>query len=365
MRIMHLEASPGWGGQELRTLNEMIGMRSRGHELFLVVAQGGGLAPKARKQGFQVYELNFHKRNWLYCLIHLFRLFKKHQIQIVNTHSSLDSWIGGLASKMARIPVIRTRHLSTAIRKGLNSKILYGKLSNVVVTTCARIVPVIQEQAKVPKEHCVSIPTGIDPSKIQVDPAEVKAFRKSLGVSPEDCLVGMVCFMRSWKGVDDFLEAAYQLKKVPHLKWVIIGGGHSGKYMLKAKELQLDSVLSFTGHLENPFPAIASLDIFSLLSTAHEGVSQASLQAALFKKPLITTPTGGLCEVCIDQETGIQVPSFSPNRVAEAVLELQNDPKRREIMGKNAHDLVFSKFTYEIMLDRMEEIYSKIAPSSL
>ena len=64
MRIMHLEASPGWGGQELRILHEMLGMRQRGHELFLVVAKRGLLKAQAEKHGFIVHELDFQKRRW-------------------------------------------------------------------------------------------------------------------------------------------------------------------------------------------------------------------------------------------------------------------------------------------------------------
>ena len=35
MRILHTEASCGWGGQEIRILDEAAGMIERGHELWL------------------------------------------------------------------------------------------------------------------------------------------------------------------------------------------------------------------------------------------------------------------------------------------------------------------------------------------
>ena len=37
MRIVHTEASCGWGGQEIRILDESQGMRARGHEIMLLV----------------------------------------------------------------------------------------------------------------------------------------------------------------------------------------------------------------------------------------------------------------------------------------------------------------------------------------
>ena len=152
MKILHLEASPGWGGQEIRILREAEGMREKGHEVILCVMKGGELINRACKAGFTCYPLSFYKKDWLYCLFRLLRLIRLHEIDLVNTHSSLDAWIGGIAARIAGIPVVRTRHLSTPIKKGWNSRILYGNLADFVVTTCASILPMISNQSGKPKE---------------------------------------------------------------------------------------------------------------------------------------------------------------------------------------------------------------------
>lgn len=357
MKILHLEASPGWGGQEIRILRESEGMRKRGHEVILAPAKGGGLARYGREAGFTVYELEYKKPKAISCFLKILSIIKKEKIDLINTHSSLDSWLGGIAAKLMKIPLVRTRHLSTPVRKGLNSRLLYNYLTDYVVTTCSSIIPALAEQSGKPLHYFQSIPTGVDPSAITFSAEEPNLFRKQLGIQPDDVLVGMVCFMRSWKGVHDFLKAADLLRSEKRLKWVIVGGGHSEEYMKKANELNLSGIVHFTGHLENPFPAIAALDIFALLSTAHEGVSQASLQAAYLQKPLIATGIGGLGEVCLNGVTGVQVPPFSGEEVAKAVLRLKNDPALRRAMGKRAEELVQKKFTIEIMLDAMEKVF--------
>lgn len=360
MNILHLEASSGWGGQEMRILKEAEGMRAQGHFVVLCVMKGGKLVEKGRSAGFQVHELNFKKWNWLFCLGKLLWIFRRHRIDVVNTHSSLDGWIGGIAARLGRVAVVRTRHLSTAIKPGLNSRILYGKLADFVVTTCSAIVPVIVEQSGQPSHRVLSVATGVDPSTLTYDPEEALAFREKLGLSPEDFLVGTACVMRSWKGVGDFLEAAHKLRGTPHLHWVVIGGGHSEIHHRKAKELGLEGIVHFTGHLDKPFPALGALDCFSLLSTAHEGVSQAILQAAYLKKPLIATETGGLKEVCIHRETGFSVPTFHPAAVADAVLELKGNKALQEFLGDNAHRLVADRFIIQNTLDQMNEVYRKV-----
>ncbi len=360
MNILHLEASLGWGGQEIRILRESEGMKERGHEVILGVSKGGKLVEQARKAGFTVYELNFHRSSWIVSLFQLLKIIRHHGIDLVNTHSSLDAWIGGITARLARIPIIRTRHLSTPIKPGWNSRLVYGKLADFVVTTCEAIIPMIATQSGKPLSLCRSIATGVDPNRIFYRPEETIRFRESLGVVPSDFLIGTACSMRSWKGIDDLLGAAHLLRSHLDIQWVVIGGGHAERHLKKAKELELDGIVYFTGHLDNPFPALGALDVFTLLSTAHEGVSQAILQAAYLKKPLIATPVGGLGEVCIDHKTGLQVAPFSPEQVAEAVLELKDNPPLCQQLTQEAHQLVANHFTFKQTLDQMEGVYQQV-----
>lgn len=360
MYILHTEGSSGWGGQEIRILREALGMRRRGHRVALAVESGGGLVAKARSEGFQVYEVSFRKKDGMKTLFTLMRILRQERIDIVNTHSSSDAWIGGIAARLCGKKLIRTRHLSAAIRKGLNSRLLYKTLADYVVTTSSAIIPMICEQSKRSVETCRCIPTGIDPDALAVDPKEVLRFRECLGVASDDILVGTACFVRSWKGILDFLKAADRLRGEKGLKWVVIGGGYVRDYQETAKQMHLEGAVTFTGHLDKPFPAIAALDIFALLSTANEGISQSSLQAAYLQRPLITTPIGGLPEVCLHQKTGLIVPPHAFEKFADAVLVLKQDRKLREEMGRAGRTLVEEKFTQEHMLTQMESIYAQL-----
>ncbi len=358
--LLHLEASPGWGGQEIRILREALAMRQRGHRVLFAVMNGALLAKEARKEGFAVWEMNFHKSGWPLTLCRLIQLIWKEGVSLVNTHSSLDSWIGGIAARLSKVPIVRTRHLSTPNKGGLNSRLLYGKLADFVVTTCAAIVPEIADKSGRPSGSVRSVPTGVDPLRMEASDEEARAFRQTLGANEDDFLIGTACFMRSWKGLNDFMDAAVLLQDVPRLKWVIIGGGHQAAYRKRAGELGLGKTLQFTGHLPDPIAAIKGLDAFALLSTAHEGVSQAILQAAFLEKPLIATRTGGLGEVCLDGKTGIEVPPFSPNAVAAAALKLMGEASLCRLYGQNGRALVLNRFTLKKTVDEMEDIYRKV-----
>ena len=332
-------------------------MQERGHQIVLAVMKGGELAKRARDKGFSVYEIHFQKSRWPFTFWKLVSIIKNHRIDLINTHSSLDSWIGGIAGRWMGVKIVRTRHLSTPIKPGWNSRTLYGRLADFVVTTCASIIPSISRQSGKSLKLCLSVPTGIDPIAIQVSQEEAEAFRKQYNIPSDALLVGTACFMRSWKGIQDFLKAADLLRDYADVAWIIIGGGHAETYKQMAKDLSLENRVIFTGHLDHPFPALKALDLFALLSTAHEGVSQAILQAAFLGKPLIATVTGGLGEVCIDRQTGLSVDPFSPEQVARAVLELKNNPDLKLKWGDKARSLVMERFIWQTTLDQMERVF--------
>lgn len=364
MKVLHTEASSGFGGQEIRILREAQGLRARGHEIIMAIKRGGGLVQAARDEGFHVYELEFEKRRSFQDLIRLLSILRRHKIQIINTHSSWDAWLAGIAGKVSRTKVLRTRHLSTPIRTGWNSRMLYRRLADKVVTTCETTAEVIRQQAAVDNKRCWSVPTGVDPQLVQAAPQEAEQFRKEHGIASDEILVGTVCVLRSWKGISTMLRAAQRLLQQPKIRWIVVGDGPARDYFRRQHlELGLDKRFLFSGYIAQPYAALAAMDMFLMLSTANEGVSQAVLQAAYLGKPLITTTVGGLPEVCIEGVTGKLCSVDNAQEVAQAVQELTVDSALRNSMGKAAHELVNKQFTLNKMLDEMELTYQELVRS--
>src|SRR5258707_1217049 len=96
MRILHTESSCGWGGQEIRILEEAEGLARRGHDLLIATPPESRLCPEAQKRGFAVRALPIARKNlagWRALRI----LLKTETLDLVNTHSSTDSWLVALA----------------------------------------------------------------------------------------------------------------------------------------------------------------------------------------------------------------------------------------------------------------------------
>ena len=113
MRVLHTESSTGWGGQENRTLQEAIQMRLRGVEVFFACRRGAKLGQRARALGFPVDELPMKNSFDPVSIVGLARVFRRHGIDIVNTHSGRDTLLAGGAARLIphRPRLVRTRHL--------------------------------------------------------------------------------------------------------------------------------------------------------------------------------------------------------------------------------------------------------------
>ncbi len=57
--MLHTEWSDGWGGQEIRIINEMIAVREQGVEVFLACTNHAQIKQKALDNDIKVFLLPF------------------------------------------------------------------------------------------------------------------------------------------------------------------------------------------------------------------------------------------------------------------------------------------------------------------
>jgi len=81
-------------------------------------------------------------------------------------------------------------------------------------------------------------------------------------------------------------------------------------------------------------------------------------------KPVVSTRTDGSEVLITENETGIIVPPKDPRRMADAVVNLINDPPRMKKMGELGRERVSRYFTPEKFGVEHEEFYRKILQSS-
>ena len=131
--VLHTESSPGLGGQEIRTLNEARWIGERGWRVIVAGQPEGRFVTRAREAGLETAPLRMRSPWDLSAVARLTRLIRGEGVSVVHTHSSVDGWLGGLAARAARVPVVRTRHVSIPVRRGFNP--VYTWLADRVITS--------------------------------------------------------------------------------------------------------------------------------------------------------------------------------------------------------------------------------------
>lgn len=361
LSILHCESSLGWGGQENRTLNEMLAVRGLGHRCLLACQPGAKLGIRAREAGFPVTEIRMRGLLDLPGIAALRSLMRRERVDIVNTHSGRDTQLGGLAARSilaGRPKVVRTRHLALPI----TSRFTYSVLPDHVVTV-SRFVGDYLASAGVPRERITAVPTGVDLMPYRSGPEG--GLRAELGLAPDTLLVGTVAILRKKKGHAELLEAAAEvLARFPAAHFVFAGDGPQMENLRRRiGELGLTGRVHLLGLRRDVINILKSLDLF-VLPTYQEALGTAFIEAGATGRPAIGTNVDGVPEVICDGETGLLVPPKDAGALAAAIISLLEDPARRQAMGAAAQAHVAAHYSREVMARGMLAVYSKLLGAS-
>jgi len=356
MRILHTEASTGWGGQEIRILDESAGLRARGHDVRVAAPVEAQIFSAASRWNVPVYAVALDRRTpgSLMSFVSLVREFKP---DVICTHSSSDSWIAALAARVpgARAAIVRTRHLSTPVRAGALNRWLYGSVPAKVVTTGEAIRSLLIEKLSLDAEKIVSIPTGANIERFR--PGDRAAMRAQLGLGGKGLVIGIVATLRSWKG-HRFLISALEHPRLANARLVIVGDGPQNN-PLREQAAPFGDRIIFAGQQNDVAPWLQAFDVFALPSTGNEGVPQALLQAMATGLPVVSTPVGAIPELVTDGETGLLVPPENSSALAAALARLA-DPDLAARLGSAGQKRVSARHTSQAMLDAMETVFREV-----
>jgi len=365
LRILHTEWSRGWGGQEIRILAESEAFRQRGYEVRIACKPGSPIMAAALSRGIPTKAVPFIASVDLRTVIALAGYLKRNKIDIVHTHSSVDSWSASAAARLAGVPVVRSRHLSTPISRSIFSRFLYMGLADRVITSGRAIKEEMVRVNRFNPDKIVSIPAGVDETVFRpgLDPGPV---RRELELDQNDYVLGIVAIIRSWKGHQVLLEAVHQLGDyIPGLKLLIVGDGPARRVTEdRAGELNIRDRVIFTGYRRDVPELLAAMNQFVLPSTKNEATSQVIPQAMLMGVPVIASTAGGLTEVVEHGRTGLLVPPHDPGAIKAAVLANYRRPDQARSMAVAAREEALKKWTFTAMIDRTEAVYLDLLDSA-
>jgi glycosyltransferase involved in cell wall biosynthesis len=360
VKIVHTEASLGFGGQELRILNEADGLKMRGHELTLICPKEAEIFRIGKRRGLNVVAMPVGKKS-LAGVLALRKWIKLYQPDVINTHSSTDSWLVALANLFMsnRPAVVRTRHISAPVANNVTSRWLYTRSCDHVVTTGEKLRETFIKENAYSSSHVTSVRTGIDLSRFK--PGDKPDARIELGLNQNDVIIGIVATLRSWKGHRYLIDAFALVPYDADLKLLIVGDGPQDQALRqRVAELGLSERVVFAGRQNNVEKWMQAMDIFCLPSYANEGVPQSLMQSQACGLPAVTTLVGSIDEAIVPGQSALIVPPENADALADALKILINDKNKRIQMGKAAARQAADNFSEKVMLDKMEAVFTRV-----
>ncbi len=296
---------------------------------------------------------------------------KSHRYDLVHTHSSKAGFIGRRAAWGAGVPgVIHTVH-GFAFHEESSPLSLwaYSSLERMAARWCHRIVTVSNYHREWASRlrignhsQLVAIPNGISEERVVANrPREV--VRRSWSVSDDELVLLSTGRLAQQKGLEYLIEAVPILAaRLARRFRVVIAGEGPLKDSLNARAHRLgvqDRVL-FLGFQWHVGDLLGAADLV-VLPSLWEGLSIALLEAMAAGKPIVTTDIGSNCEATRHGDGALLVPTKSPSALAEALIQLVEDPLKAEALGREGRGLYIKHYTLDTMLAHYHLLYSSFA----
>jgi len=164
------------------------------------------------------------------------------------------------------------------------------------------------------------------------------------------------------KGIEYLLKSAKYVMELSHennIVFFVIGkGGFLEKAKNIVKNLNISELIVFTGKI--PFgelvEAYKSADVFVLPSLS-EGLPTTILEAMYFGLPVIATDIPGVRDHF--RNRALLVPPKNEYKLAEAIIKLLKDEELAKRLSTNGKELVKSKYTWDIVSKKYEDLYKE------
>lgn len=360
IRVLHTESSKHLGGQELRILLEMEGLRAYGIESVLAARSGTPILAEAERRGLRAVAVPMHNRLDPISMAQLWRLMRRERIDVVNAHGSRDAWNAFLVARLLGIPTIRARHVANPIRRHRIGQMIYGSLCDQVVTTSESIRRGLIA-CGVAAGKIVSVPTGVDIARFAAARRDGH-LRAEWGIPLAAPLIGMISVLRGDKGPDVFLNACDKLLDEQPDAWCVLAGDGWMRPQLEQQHAALRhrQRIVLAGYRRDIPELLAELDLLVLAAKIPEGVPQVILQAHAAHVPVVATQVGGIDEIAIEGKTAFTAQPNDSASLVEAMRLALREAARAAAQALQGHALVQQSYSVTAMLQRMAAIYQQL-----
>ncbi len=325
-----------------------------------VTREKGTYAPYLKELGINIYFSRFAKNlhrfgkvgrlfAYIFSSIRLFGLMLFLRPSIVHSYLPGPYLMGTLCGALTFRPyLLMSRRIIYTHNNGFlyrTEKFLHRFLK--IATACSSDIAKQLCEEGLPKNKVVTIHNGVDLDRFSLLPSR-DVSRKDLKFSEKDFIILIVANLYLRKAHTDLLKALSLIKKDLPAEWKLICVGRDGGELTalkkEAKSLDIHQNIIWVGETKNVLPYFCAADI-GVLCSYEEGFSNALLESMAAGLPMVVTNVSGSNEAIEHGRTGLVIPTRSPEKLSEAILQLANSDKLREQLSVNVKICVNSKFS--------------------
>lgn len=383
-KVLYLQSTSEIGGTDITLLRTLQALDKSRFEPHVLLPKEGPFVEAYQKAGCKIHILSSMKKmtrrkGALYPVLFLLgywpvvfqiaSLIRRERIRLVHTNT-IHNLYGCMAAKIAGVRHvwhIREIVVQSRFMRALEV-FLVKKFSNRFIVMDNAIAEMFLGKTHGFPKNIVKLYDGIDLQKFHPGVSGSR-IRKELGIGEREKLVGTVCRLDPWKGLDLFIEAAAKTRqKNPEVKFLLCGGeieGHEGyekRLREKIRALNLEKHFYITGwkYFGDAIPEVyGALDISVQTPVFPEPYGLANLESMATGVPHVSIRSGGPVELCADGITGRLV-NQDATAVAGAILDILADPTLAQAMGAEGRKRTERLFDFQKCTRQLELLYDQV-----
>lgn len=150
------------------------------------------------------------------------------------------------------------------------------------------------------------------------------------------------------------------IERFPETRFRIVGPGSEAERLAELAEvLGVARSITFLGRLgeRDMIHALQEADIYVATSLSESGLAASTAEAMACEVAVINTDTGDIRQWLEDGHSGFIVPPRRPEILASRIIELIQDPARRETFAARTRALIVERNNYHTQMRLMEQLY--------
>lgn len=374
-------------GGHIRILEESRALQALGHRVTIVTYYKGNDLPdltiyRTRKLPWHTeYEVGSSRHKLifdLYLAHKAWELCRQLRPQIIHGHMHEGALIGSLLARRWHLPLLFDFQGSLS-REMVDHHFIppqgfiYKTVNRVEQFIChqpqAILTSSLRAQEWLTKEFAVP-PNRVHPlpdcantdlfTPQATTPVEKERLRQQWGIPAHRQIVAYLGLLADYQGIDHLIQAAVLLKNYD-IHFLIMGFPNVDHYKTVADNMGVADFVTFTGRVDYYHQAPALLSLGDVAVSAKQSMTEGSgkvLNYMALAQPVVAYDTPVHREYL--GEWGVYVPAGDVNGLANAILNLCQNPSARAQLGQGLRQRVLAHYSWQVAAQKIEQLYERL-----